>query len=411
MTQLTKSLSALRGAGLMLNIVVGAGLLSLPGLAVEAAGDHALWAWALCAVSALPLLWVFIVMGRRFPHAGGVAHFAQAAFGPAAYAAVSMIFLGAVVFGLPAIALTGAHYLAQIMPGPAVFYAAGLILAAPAVQLLSMEAAGRISSIMASSVLLFLVIFIIIGLSAAPWESETPIAAALSELNPALVIAPFTMIFFAFTGWEVAANLSEEFKNPERDFPRAMMISFAAVCCIYFAVAVVAQTADVQGDYESFFASVAERAFGAGGKIAVSLFAVLIVLANLMGAVWAVSRMVFSLSREGYIPLRLTAAENGAPVSSVFITVGLMLAVLSLNGFGWIDLGKMLSLAGQNFLLLYGITALALFKAAETRSERLVSVLALLLAGGVISIQGASILYPVFLSAAGVAVWRANRAL
>ena len=65
MTELAKTLSATRGAGLMLNIVVGAGLLALPGLVVEAVGKHALWAWATCAIAAIPLLSVFIIMGRK----------------------------------------------------------------------------------------------------------------------------------------------------------------------------------------------------------------------------------------------------------------------------------------------------------------------------------------------------------
>ena len=62
---LTKSLTTLRGAGLMLNIVIGAGLLALPGMVVEKAGHQALWAWALCALAALPLLLVFVVLAVK----------------------------------------------------------------------------------------------------------------------------------------------------------------------------------------------------------------------------------------------------------------------------------------------------------------------------------------------------------
>jgi amino acid transporter len=57
---LQKSLGVYRGTALMLNIVIGAGLLTLPGLAVKVAGGNALWAWGLCALAALPLLAVFI---------------------------------------------------------------------------------------------------------------------------------------------------------------------------------------------------------------------------------------------------------------------------------------------------------------------------------------------------------------
>ena len=95
----------------MLNIVIGAGLLSLPGLAYQQVGENAIWAWALCALVALPLLFVFIIMGSRFPDAGGVSSFAQMAFGKYVYIASSFIFLGAVFFWL-------ARYCAHRWPLP-----------------------------------------------------------------------------------------------------------------------------------------------------------------------------------------------------------------------------------------------------------------------------------------------------
>ena len=61
MGELKKSVSALTGAGLMLNIVIGAGLLSLPGLAVKTAGEHAIFAWIICALASIPLLLVFVI--------------------------------------------------------------------------------------------------------------------------------------------------------------------------------------------------------------------------------------------------------------------------------------------------------------------------------------------------------------
>ena len=60
MSSLQKSLTTFSGTALMMNMVVGAGLLSLP------------------------LIAVFVIMGRRYPNAGGVAHFAAQAFGSSA---------------------------------------------------------------------------------------------------------------------------------------------------------------------------------------------------------------------------------------------------------------------------------------------------------------------------------------
>ena len=71
--QLNRSLTIFRGTGILLNIVIGAGLLSLPGLAIQEVGDQALYAWLLCAAAALPLVGVFILLARLYPNAGGIA--------------------------------------------------------------------------------------------------------------------------------------------------------------------------------------------------------------------------------------------------------------------------------------------------------------------------------------------------
>ena len=116
---LKRSLGLFQGTALFLSIVIGAGLLTLPGLAVEMSGRHALIAWLVCAVAALPFLAVFIVLGRRYPEAGGISAYASRAFGRFGADMAGLLFLGAVVFGLPSIALAGGHYLAAISGLPA----------------------------------------------------------------------------------------------------------------------------------------------------------------------------------------------------------------------------------------------------------------------------------------------------
>ena len=403
MTELAKTLSATRGAGLMLNIVVGAGLLALPGLVVESVGNHALWAWAVCAIVAVPLLSVFIIMGRRFPNAGGIAHFSEMAFGSAAYIISSFIFLGAVAFGLPAIALTGGYYISEIVQGHPAFYAALLILAAASFHLVSTEIAGKISTIIASGILLALLILVAIGFYATDWSNVGENMLPISKVRIDQAFLPFMMIFFAFTGWEVAASTSEEFKNPNRDFPRAMIMSFAAACLMYFAMAFVVQNTTIAGSYESSFASIAKTVFGEGGEIAVSALAAVIVFANLMGAIWAVSRMVLSLGREDYLPLQTT--KNGSPVSAVLITSCVLLAVLTTDWLGILDIGKMLSIAGQNFLILYGITGLSLFKLSKNNLEKTLSTITIAIVSILLFLEGSSIIYPAVLLIAAMITW------
>jgi amino acid efflux transporter len=395
MTELAKTLTALKGAALMLNIVIGAGLLALPGLVVQQAGSQAIWSWLLCAAAAVPLLLVFVIMGKNFPNAGGVAHFSKIAFGEPLYVVSSLLFLGAVVFGLPAIALTGGHYLAEVLPGHPALYAMLLIIAGSLTQLVSPAHAGKISAAISSIILLALVVIAGLGLFAVNWPGISTQTASISAVDLPTVFGPFMMIFFAFTGWEVAASLSEEFHNPKRDFPIAMALSFAAALVLYLVMAFIAQNTKIEGAHEAVFSSIMKTAFGAYAGIAMSGIAAVIIYANLMGAIWAVSRLVFSFSREGYLPLKLLPNAKGVPISAVLLTAFVLLLVVFCDWLGLLSISTMLHLAGQNFLILYGIIALSLVKISGVTSIRLMSACVAVFVLALLFFQGGTLVYPV----------------
>ena len=229
-------LTMLRGTGLMLNIVVGAGLLALPGLTVAVAGDQALWAWLVCAIAATPLLLVFVILGGRYPDAGGIAHFVRLAFGEAGYIAASLIFLGAVVFGLPAIALTTGHYIAAITGGAPAQIAAGIVVLAALTLTSSPDIAARLSTVIASTILVLLLadslnllnieamlsiagqnFFILYGLAGVALLKQTSrrgerAVATLATLvviglliaeDPVSLLYPFGLALVGIVGWSV----------------------------------------------------------------------------------------------------------------------------------------------------------------------------------------------------------------
>ena len=401
MNELARTLTPLRGAALMLNIVVGAGLLALPGLVIEVAADHALWSWLICAVASLPLLTVFIIMGRRYPHAGGIAHFARMAFGQPGFIIGSLIFLGAVAFGLPAIALTGGYYIAEVFGGSATAYAAGIIVAATATHLVSSDVAGRISTFIASAILLTLIGLLLVGVYGIDWTAAESRIVSLSSLDVSTAMLPFMMIFFAFTGWEVAAGLSEEFRDPARDFPRAMVLSFVAATALYTGMAFVVQHSVTAMSPEAAFVSIADQVFGTYGSLSISLIATTIIFANLLGAIWAVSRMVYSLSREGYLPFKLNVTSSGVPISSVLLVSTVILAVLIGDRLQLVNIRDMLSLAGQNFMILYGLGGIALFRLTPDRIERAIAAVSIVLAAALTISEGPSVIYPLSLIIAG----------
>lgn len=398
MAELSKTLSAGRGTALMLNIVLGAGLLSLPGLAVETVGASALLVWGACALAAIPLLAVFYLLGRRYSDAGGLASIAQIAFGRIGYVMVTFLLLGAVIFGLPAIAITGGHYAAQTFGGSAHVYASLLLILAVLANVLSAEIAGRVNAIIASTVVLALVV--IAGLGLAFMEPGAHLVPTSSEELPSLSTfgLAFMMVFFAFTGWEVSANLGGEFKRPERDFPTAIVASFVIAVVLYVTLAIVVAGAGNIENYAAPFSAIFGAHFGPLGSAAIGVLSIVMVFANLSGAVWAVSRMVYSGATQGLFPSWIGTLRNGVPYRAVLITVTVLLAVTIISGLGGVHLGNLLVAAGQNFLLIYGIAAAALVKLALGQGSRVLGVLSLALVLGLIVARGIEgIFYPLAL--------------
>lgn len=357
---------------LAITIVVGSGALVLPGIAYQEAGSAALYGWLLAAAITVPLLVLFARLGAAHPGAGGIAGFVQAAFGRRLAAGVELLIIGTFGLGMPGIALTGAGYL-TVLPG-----LSGLSQAAAAALLVIIAAAVVHTGIrLSTGVQIVLATVLTIGLLAAG-------ALAVAHADPAAhlpsaTVSEFTtgaqvvgVVFFAFTGWEMLSFTTEEYAHPRRDFPRAVVLSFFIVTTMYLLLALGVQSLLQRDDDTTVHAPVqavvAQVVSPAAGTL-VAILGVVIILANLVGALWGASRLVMSSAREGLLPgplARLHRGEN--PRTAVLACATVFLAVIASSAVGWSDLGSLLAVAGKNFFLLYLLCALAyarLFRAAH----------------------------------------------
>jgi amino acid efflux transporter len=270
----------------------------------------------------IPLLFVFAALGRRFPTAGGVAGFVGQAF-PGLRMGASYLLVGTFGLGIPAIAITGAAYLAGALsawlPGTrwaVTAIAGGLLLAVLAMAWRGARFAGVAQNLVVT--LLIAGLAAVIAL-AAPSCGTIEFAAADPTVRG--VWHGAALAFFAYTGWEMLAFTAEEFRNPERDFPLAVGISFVLVVALYAGASLSVQ-ALVPLDHPLLhtapFLVVAEQLAGPSLPIAVVGSAVVAIIAmNLNGAVWAASRLVYDVGRNGWAPAALTLGavdrQSGAP--------------------------------------------------------------------------------------------------
>ena len=385
--RLKKTIGLYGAVALALGIVLGAGMLSLPGLVYREAGGWAVMSWILDAALVAPLLFVFAVLGRRFPNAGGVAGFVGAAY-PALKPGCSYLLAGTFSLGLPGIAITGASYVVSAMgmtePDGAPWMTTGVagivVLGVLAVTWLGGAVAGTLQNVI---VTLLVGCLVLVTASSMPFWGDIDFGVA----GPTWlgVWSGMGLAFFAYTGWEMLAFTAEEFRNPKRDFPLAIAISFVLILALYLGAALAVQALvpieDTRAANAPFLVVVGAVFDARVAGAALALVVVAIIVTNLNGAAWAASRLLYDIGRSGLAPGglgldRLTGA-SATPRRAIQVLGVLMGFVLCLHGFGLLDLADLLRIAGQNFFLLYTLSIVAYLRIDRRTYARLFGVLAL----------------------------------
>ena len=369
-------------------IVVGAGLLTLPGLSYAQAGRLGHLPWLLMSVLMLPLLAVFAFFARRHPSAGGVVGYIRLSLGLRLGAASEAIVIGTFSLGLPAIALIGATYLQQTLPGlPVAVTAIGMVTIGLLFGMFGLRVSGAIQTAIATLIVLGL-----LGLCAGYWlhaPSDTgpdvfpPAGNGVLPMDALLgVLSALPLVLFAYTGWEITAFLAEDMRDPARNLPRSIWASFVIVTLLYVFVAWTVASAATADDGWRFapIARLAESWLGVAGLRLTGIIATLLILANVTGAFLSTSRALFSAGRDGLLPQALAQVDGrGLPVRAMLTGWVLYVVVILVTQTSGLGVETLLQLAGQNFFVLYLLAAMGYTRLQQRTGPRLLGLVAILL--------------------------------
>ena len=361
MSGLKQELGLAQGVGLLSTSLLGTGVFAVPALAALVAGDNSLWAWPALIVLVFPIAIVFAVLGRHFPSAGGVAHFVGMAFGPRLERVTGWLFLSVIPVGLPA-ALHIATGFGQALFG---WHDEQLLFAELGTLLIIWCVGSR--GARSSANLQTLVAILIVALIAAIWWAgditvrEIPFPP-LTDVSTSQLFVALSVMFWCFVGLEAFAHLASEFKQPERDFPRALMIGLLLAGSVYWACTVLVLHFNAFGEDKAAAASlpgIVVTLFGVKALWVACVIGYLACFASLNIYIQSFARMVWSQAQ--YRPEGRLArlSKRQLPLNALNAVLGC--CVLSTLGIYWlnINLDALIVYANGIFIIIYLLCMLA----------------------------------------------------
>src|SRR3989475_6586177 len=292
-----------QGVAIYFSSLLESGFFVIPGLAAQIGGPASIVSWMLLSLASYPFAYTFAKLSAKRPESGGIYAFARDGIGLRAGAATAWLFLAWAVLGAPAATVAAASYLAFVFPLNRLgiyLAAAGILILAFVVNYVGIRFTGRVQLATVAAILVALVIAVVASAPRVRPANYTPfLPSGLGSIGTAAAL-----IVWSYLGYENTSHVAEEFRNPEREFHRSVVISVFLISGLYLAIAVVTvgTGAYMVGGGATPFAAMMSDAFGSYGGGNVAPPAGFLPLRNLEAYVAGVGRGFFAAGPGGGLP-------------------------------------------------------------------------------------------------------------
>jgi APA family basic amino acid/polyamine antiporter len=382
--QLERRLGPLDAAAVTVSNVIGGGILFTPPLVAAAVPNPWMFlgVWAVGGLLAFAGAMAYAELAALRPRAGGEYVYLRAAFGrlvafltgwtsfvagfSGAIAAASVFFAFYLGRFVPAAADTSELFRIPLPWMPIVFtrqsiFALAVIWGLSWIHLRGVGPGRVVSNVLAVGKVSALLIFIALGFSIGEGSTANLQQSAGTVGATAWLFALIT-IMFAYSGWNAAAYIAEEIRDPGRNLPLSLALGTVAVIVVYVLlnllylfVVPVGALAQVQG---SVLDVIADRLLGVMAGNVMGIVSIVSLAATISAMVFAGPRVYFAMARDG---LFFTAAARIHPryrtpaVSIVAQAAWSSLLVLSGSG------QALTTYTGFSVVLFSGIAVASLF--------------------------------------------------
>ena len=331
------------GMAVTIGMIIGAGILRTPGLIAGYLGDPwlilGLWFFGGIVVALSTL--VLAEMSAALPEAGGKYVYARHAWGDTmgfvtgwSELLVSRGFSGA------AKAVAIAEYVRILMGNRGNIQ---IIALAVCVGFFFLHTRGLKASSQFQNITTVIKVFIVVAIAAAGIAAGDFIGfqPALTEASgPTAGLLGFALAYqsisFAYYGWEDAAKMAEEVKDPGTALPKILVGGALAVMVLYLLMNVaflaVLTPAEMAADPELIAALTISTVFGDAAGTAVTAAALIILVSSLNVNFLGLPRVAYGLAQHGLSPQIFTEVDDrGTPRKALYF-ISAWIGFLALSG-------------------------------------------------------------------------------
>jgi basic amino acid/polyamine antiporter, APA family len=333
----SETLSVTDAVAIIVGVVIGVGIFRTPAIvAASATGEGMLiFLWLAGGAISLAGALCYAELTSTYPHVGGDYQYLCRAFGrfPAfllAWARLSVIQTGSIAM----IAFLIGDYASELLllgPYSTSIYAALTIVLLTAINVAGIEQGRWTQRVLIALIIVGLLVVTLVGLATPAPAAEVP--RPFSERQAFGMAMIFVLLTYG--GWNEAAYLSGEVRQPRRNMAKVMLYSIALITAVYLLVNIAMVRSlglPAMAGSQAVAADLMRKAVGENGARFISLLVFLVALSTMNGTIITGARTSYALGQDFAIFRFLGRWGNrNTPVNAMLVQGAIALVLVLLG--------------------------------------------------------------------------------
>jgi len=297
--------------------MIGAGVFVLSGLVINVAGNGAVLSYVICGIIITLSGLSYASLASIFPEDGGGYLYAKRILGPfPGFLAGWGMYIFSVISSAFVLIGFGIYFdlLLGLSIDPRIFALIALVFIT-VLNFRGLSEAGKAELLMVATKVVILIGLVIIGIM---HLKTSDITGFLTTTSGGMVTG-ISMVFFAYTGFQVAAMMGGEVKESSKKVPLAILASIAIVMFVYVGVILALLAAHLPSYGSQSVFDAAKVFIGPIGGTIIAVAASISTLSSSNANIVGASRITMEMAAENQFPGRYAKLRNGQPLNSILL--------------------------------------------------------------------------------------------